>query len=132
VAQEPGLIIRDWHAHFYFDPHQAEEVRAVCEQMRDYLGVPMGRIHLRPIGPHPRGSCQITVPRRLVCEALEWLYVNRGPFTVMVHGNSGDDWLDHTRHVLWFGEAEPLNLTIFERKGPASGERVTDRVETGD
>lgn len=113
VATESGLIIRDWHAHVYFDADQAEAARALCETMRKALLVSMGRIHNVPVGPHPRGSCQMTVPRDGIGAALEWLFTNRGEFTVFVHGNSGDDWVDHTRHMLWLGPPEPLNLSIF-------------------
>lgn len=31
-----------YHAHFYFDPHEAEEAGAVCTAMKDALGIPMG------------------------------------------------------------------------------------------
>lgn len=113
VAQEPLLTIKDWHAHVYFDAAEAEQARALCEAMRDALGIAMGRVHTVPVGPHPRGSCQMTIPRDRLAEALEWLVNHRGHFTVFMHGNSGDDWRDHTALVVWLGESEQLNLDIF-------------------
>lgn len=107
------MTILNWHAHVYFDPHEADAARALCQAMRDHLGIAMGRVHSQPVGPHPRGSCQMTVPRRLIGEALEWLLEHRGTFTVFVHGNSGDDLVDHTRNVIWLGPPEELNLAIF-------------------
>lgn len=118
VAKKSRLTIRNWHAHLYFNADEAEAARSLCEAMRDALDVPMGHVHIGPVGPHPRGSCQITVPRNLIGEALEWLFAYRGDFTVFVHGNSGDDWADHTRHVIWIGPGETLDLSIF---APGSG-----------
>lgn len=113
MAEKSGLTIRDWHAHVYFDPGEAAVAQSVCAAMRDALGCAMGRIHYVPIGPHPRGSCQMTVSREIVGDALEWLFAHRNGLTVFVHGNSGDDWIDHTRHVLWIGPPEQLDLSIF-------------------
>jgi aromatic ring-cleaving dioxygenase len=81
--------------------------------MRDALGVNMGRVHAIPIGPHPRGSYQMTVSREKIGTALEWLLAHRGSFTVFVHGNSGTDLAGHMRHALWLGLTEPLNLVVF-------------------
>lgn len=103
----------DYHAHFYFDADQAEEVGELCSSMRDALGVRMGRVHAKPVGPHPRGSCQMTIPAQRIGEALEWMMSHRGPFTVFCHGNSGDDLADHTAHVMWLGTSESLDLSQF-------------------
>lgn len=103
----------DFHAHIYFDADQAERARALGISMRDALGVAMGRVHVRPVGPHPRGSCQMTVPAAQIGAAIDWLMHNRGPFTVFAHGNSGNDMLDHTAHVMWFGASELLDLSQF-------------------
>lgn len=104
---------RDYHAHIYFDPHEAGEAERLCLAMREALGVAMGRVHSRPVGPHPRGSCQMTIPADRIGEALPWMMDNRGRFTVFCHGNSGDDLADHTAHVMWLGDSETLNLAQF-------------------
>jgi aromatic ring-cleaving dioxygenase len=106
-------VIRDFHAHIYFNPHEIEEARALGRAAVDGFGVAEGRYHLRPVGPHPRGSCQLTIAADLFGELAGWLALNRGKFTIFAHANTGDDLLDHTRHVIWFGESEPLDLTIF-------------------
>ena len=113
MAEQFELIFSDWHAHIYFDSYEAEAVRSLGEAICGALNVKMGRLHELPVGPHLRGSCQITVPREIIGDALEWLLKHRGHFTVFVHGNSGNDLLDHTAHVMWLGDSEPLNLTIF-------------------
>ena len=103
----------NYHAHIYFDPHEAEEAGALCTAMRDALGIAMGHVHTRPVGPHPRGSCQMTVPAARIGEAIEWLMTHRERFTVFAHGNSGNDLADHTAHVMWLGASETLDLRQF-------------------
>jgi DOPA 4,5-dioxygenase len=115
MAQEHSLIIQDWHAHLYFDASEAAEAEQLCAALRDARGLAMGRVHTVSVGPHPRGSCQITVPSERLANTLEWLVRHRGKFTVFMHANTGDDWQDHTAHVVWLGPSEPLNLAIFQR-----------------
>ncbi|MEO7634114.1 MAG: DOPA 4,5-dioxygenase family protein [Sphingomicrobium sp.] len=105
--------IRDYHAHIYFDPEQVEQARALGAAAQQRFGVPVGHYHLRPVGPHPRGSCQLTVPTQLFGEVAGWLALNRGDLTIFAHTSTGDDRADHSRHVIWFGPSEPLDLTIF-------------------
>jgi DOPA 4,5-dioxygenase len=42
-----------------------------------------------------------------------WASLNRGDLTIFAHANTGDDLADHTKHVVWFGPSETLNLSIF-------------------
>lgn len=104
-------MIRGWHAHVYFSKPEAEAARSLCEAARDALGVPMGRVHVDPVGPHPRGSCQLSLRREQFTPAIEWFLAHRGDFTVMIHGLSGDDLIDHTRYIFWLGASEALDLT---------------------
>ena len=106
-------MIRDFHAHIYFDPDQVEQVQALGSAARDRFGVPVGHYHLRPVGPHPRGSCQLTVPPEQFGEVAQWLVLNRGGLTIFAHASTGDDLADHSEHVIWFGPSEPLNLAMF-------------------
>ena len=75
--------------------------------------VAVGHFHLRPVGPHPRGSCQLTVPTELFGDVAQWLALNRGGLTIFAHAETGDDLADHTQHVIWFGPSETLDLSIF-------------------
>jgi aromatic ring-cleaving dioxygenase len=57
--------IRDFHAHIYFNPDEIDRARALGEAARQLFGIPIGHYHLSPVGPHPRGSCLMTVPPHL-------------------------------------------------------------------
>ncbi|MBY8974566.1 DOPA 4,5-dioxygenase family protein [Rhodobacteraceae bacterium NNCM2] len=105
---------KGWHAHVYFDPEELGRAQALCEAAAEKFGIAMGRMHQRPVGPHPRGSCQLSVPPDAFGEVIPWLAANRGGLTVFAHGESGDHLADHTEHVLWLGPSEALDLSIFD------------------
>src|SRR3954467_12516543 len=105
--------IRDFHAHIYYDPEEVDAARSVAGAAQERCGVPVGHFHLRPVGPHPRGSCQMTVPTDQFGDMAQWLAPNPGPLTIFAHANTGNDLADHTQHVIWFGPSEPLDLSIF-------------------
>ncbi|HZU63785.1 MAG TPA: DOPA 4,5-dioxygenase family protein [Novosphingobium sp.] len=106
--------IRDFHAHIYFDPDQAGVAGALGQAIiAAFPETRMGRVHLQPVGPHPRGSCQITVPVASFAPVTMWLLGHRGALTIFMHANTGDDLADHTAHVLWLGPSEALDLSRF-------------------
>ena len=105
--------IRDFHAHIYYDPAEVEQAKRLAAAAQERFGVAVGHFHLRPVGPHPRGSCQLTVPAEQFGDVAQWLALNRDGLTIFAHAETGDDLADHTEHVVWFGPSEPLDLTIF-------------------
>jgi len=105
--------IRDFHAHIYYDPEQIEEAKQLAAAAQARFPIGVGHFHLRPVGPHPRGSVQLTVPTEIFGDIAQWLALNRGPLTIFAHAETGNDLADHTDHVIWFGESEPLDLSIF-------------------
>jgi len=108
------LPIRDFHAHLYYDPGEVERARAVAAALTERWPLPVGHFHLRPVGPHPRGSVQITVPADRFGDVAQWLALNRSGLTVFAHASTGNDRADHSDHVIWFGPSEPLDLSIFD------------------
>jgi aromatic ring-cleaving dioxygenase len=105
--------LRDFHAHIYFDPHEVEQAKALAAEVQRRFDVPVGHFHVRPIGPHARGSVQMTIPTGCFGEVATFLAVNRSGLTVFAHASTGDDLADHSHNVIWFGPSEPLDLTIF-------------------
>ena len=106
--------IHDFHAHIYYDPTEVEAAKALAKEVEARFGVRIGHFHLAPIGPHPRGSCQMTVPTAIFGEVATWLSVNRGELTIFAHASTGDDRRDHSANVIWFGQSERLDLSIFD------------------
>ena len=42
-----------------------------------------------------------------------WLALNRDGLTVFTHAETGDVMADHTDHVVWLGESQPLRLEVL-------------------
>ena len=106
--------IRDFHAHIYFDESELARAQALGAAARERFGLPIGHFHTRPVGPHPRGSCQMTVQPEQFGEVAQWLALNRAGLTIFAHASTGDDRADHSEHVIWFGPSEQLDLSIFD------------------
>ena len=106
--------ITDFHAHIYFDAAEVDRAKALAAAAQEKFGVAVGHFHLKPVGPHPRGSCQLTVPADRFGDVAGWLALNRGDLTIFAHANTGDDLADHTEHVIWFGPSQTLDLSIFD------------------
>ncbi len=106
--------IHDFHAHIYYDPAEVERAKALAAEVQGRFGVRVGHFHLAPVGPHPRGSCQMTVPVDRFGEVAVWLSINRGGLTIFAHASTGNDRQDHSANVVWFGPSEGLNLAIFD------------------
>jgi aromatic ring-cleaving dioxygenase len=107
--------INGYHAHVYFDAAERERAAHLCEAAHAAFGVTVGRMHDRPVGPHPRGSCQLTVAIDQFASVLPWLIVNRNGLTVFAHAQTGDALKDHTDHVIWLGPSEKLDLAALSR-----------------
>ena len=105
--------ITGYHAHVYFDAAGREQARRLCEAAGSAVGVVVGRMHDKPIGPHPLGSCQLAFGPEKFAAVIPWLIVNRNGLTVFAHAETGNALQDHTEHVLWLGPSEPLNLAAL-------------------
>ena len=105
--------IRDFHAHIYYDPEDVEQAKQLAGAAQARFPIAVGHFHLKPVGPHPRGSVQLTVPADAFGDVAQFLALNRGPLTIFAHAETGNDLADHTEHVIWFGPSEPLDLSIF-------------------
>ena len=113
MAEMTEPAIRDFHAHIYYDPAEVEQAKQLAAAVQARFPVAVGHFHLKPVGPHPRGSVQLTVPRDAFGDVAQFLALNRGGLTIFAHAETGDDLADHTRHAIWFGPSEALDLSIF-------------------
>jgi DOPA 4,5-dioxygenase len=107
--------IRGYHAHVYFDAATREAAGRLCQAAGRAFPLTVGRMHDKPVGPHPRGSCQLAFGPELLAQVIPWLIENRSGLTVFAHADTGDDIKDHTDHVLWLGPSEVLNLAALSR-----------------
>jgi aromatic ring-cleaving dioxygenase len=105
--------IDGFHAHVYFSQETLAQATVLCENARDKFGIKMGRIHERPVGPHPVWSCQLSVGNNDFAAVIPWLAMHREGLTIFIHPNTADALADHSRYAMWMGQMLSLNLTIF-------------------
>jgi len=106
-------VIKDYHAHVYYEPGDASRDRAARLRERVAAAFPearLGRWHDELVGPHLRSMYQIAFPCSLLASFLPWLMLNRDGLTILLHPSTGDAYADHTAHAAWFGAVLPLRL----------------------
>jgi len=105
--------IQSYHAHVYFDAESVAQARTLCETASAEFGVQMGRIHEKPVGPHPMWSCQLAAAPEQFAKLLPWLALNRDELIIFAHPETGNELEDHRDHGIWLGTGLDLDLSIF-------------------
>ena len=112
--KRPVNIHKAYHAHIYYDAQTLEAAQKMLGKLRQTFALQVGRVHQKPVGPHPKWSCQIIFGRRDFEQLIPWLESHRGALSVLVHALSGDDLEDHTNYAYWLGDSYELDLSMFE------------------
>ena len=105
--------ITAYHAHVYYDAATRERAHELCQAAGKAFRLRVGRMHDNPVGPHPRGSCQLEFAADQLGTVLPWLILNRNGLTVFAHAETGNALRDHTEHVIWLGPSESLKLSAL-------------------
>lgn len=111
--KRPVNIHRHYHAHVYFDRDTEDYAVDLRDRIHREFGLPVGRVHRQPVGPHPHWSFQVLFSDQEFDRFIPWLDDARNGLTVLVHGDSGDDFKDHTEYAYWLGEPAELDLSQF-------------------
>lgn len=106
-------VIQGYHAHIYFDQSTDEQAQTLIEQARQRFEISVGRMHRRPVGPHPCWSCQLSFAPAEFGRFIPWLVLHRAGLVVFVHPLTGDAMFDHRDAAVWLGEAQPLDLSVL-------------------
>lgn len=113
MPKRPVNAHGEYHAHIYFGPETVEKARELATQAGERFKVAVGRVHVRPVGPHPQWSVQLAFARHEFDQLIPWLDANRGELDVFVHGVTGDDLVDHTEYAYWLGNEHMLDLSAL-------------------
>ena len=107
--------ITDWHAHVYFDGASRDAALALREGIAVHFGdaIAYGRVHERPVGPHPMWSYQLAFAADQFAGIVSWLTLNRGELDVFVHPNTGNELRDHRDCAIWLGRSYQLDLSVL-------------------
>jgi len=117
AANLPTSVIRGFHAHVYFSQATLGQARELCEAAAREFDLVMGRVHEKPVGPHPDWSCQLAFRPAVFGQLVPWLALNRGNLVVLVHPVSDNELRDHRDRAMWMGAVRPLDLSILD-EGP--------------
>ncbi|MEM7019602.1 MAG: DOPA 4,5-dioxygenase family protein [Pseudomonadota bacterium] len=107
------VTIDKFHAHIYFDADQHEFVLGLREQIESRFKLKVGTVHTRPIGPHSKSMFQVLFGAVEMPAFLAWLMQARNGLSILIHGDTGDDYTDHTKHTMWLGEPLPIKVEVF-------------------
>ena len=108
-------VTEDYHVHVYFESETRVFAEQVIEKLSSKFDVDVGSYHDHPVGPHPTGSCQVTVGMDNFGAIIDWLAKNRQGLTIFTHANTGNVMLDHTEHTIWMGQMMALDLELLQR-----------------
>ena len=110
----PSHIV-GWHAHVYFDTDRRDAALRLREAIAAEFGerIALGRVHERPVGPHPLGSFQLSIGPADFAAAIGWLSIHHGTPDILVHPDTGDALRDHRDRAIWIGRSHTLDLAVF-------------------
>lgn len=77
-----------------------------------------------PAGPHPVSSFGLYIPLEIALEAINWVSINHGDLSVLIHPNSGFPIIDHNDNALWIGHRLPLDNTKLPPIDPPPPMRI--------
>jgi DOPA 4,5-dioxygenase len=107
--------ITGFHAHVYFDPETRATALVVRDGLAEHFEVELGRIHNKPLGPHPKSMYQVKFAPEEFGKLVPWLMLNHAGLDVLVHPETGNDVADHTDQALWLGQKLDLNIEFLRR-----------------
>jgi DOPA 4,5-dioxygenase len=107
--------IRGVHAHVYFDAVTRSTAERIRDALARHLGLEVGVLHERPVGPHAKAMFQVTITPEQFGTVVPWLMVNRAGLSVLVHPITDDTVGDHDTRPLWMGQALSIDV---ESLGP--------------
>ena len=112
-STSPINVHEHYHLHLYFAQATIDFATELCQRAGDLFMLQVGRVHQKPIGPHPQWRCQIKFSSDDFEAFIPWLEAHRQGLSVLVHGLTGDNLKDHTDHAYWLGDEVELNLELF-------------------
>src|SRR5690606_25795866 len=109
IAKQDGEM-KGFHVHIYFGADDLEVARLLTSRARRARLFELVKLYEQPIGPHPTGMIEGHFGELSYGSVLDWLEGNRGPFSVLIHQNTGDDFKDHTAGARWLGKKLSLDF----------------------
>ena len=107
--------IEGYHSHIYFNAETLDRAKALAERAGEQLPVEVGRVHEKPVGPHPMWSCQLSYRPEDFEQVMSWLAMNRDGLTIFTHPLTGDVIAEHRDFAMWMGSVEKINIAVLQK-----------------
>jgi DOPA 4,5-dioxygenase len=117
---QSSIVIQGYHAHIYFDEQSRAEAVLFHQLLGDQLGSHLryyGRLIDRPIGPHPTPMFEIDFQPEHFQKVVNFLMLNHGALSVLIHPETGEDIRDHSTLALWLGKQLDLDFDFLRQFG---------------
>ena len=120
--------------HIYFlqtNPEQVKYAHELWQRIRhEFPELRIYTVWEKPIGPHPVGMFEVNLftPEQFGA-FVPWMNIWRGPLSVLVHPNTGDDVRDHSQRAIWMGERFPLALGLLRKFEELKAKQEAEKAE---
>ncbi|MBL7543270.1 MAG: hypothetical protein JNL11_05610 [Bdellovibrionaceae bacterium] len=108
------MNMKYFHIHVYFEEKDINHAYVLLDKATAIGLFEVVRFQEKPVGPHPTAMVEMHFKESCYSQVLEWIKINRGTLTAMIHQDTGDDFKDHTDNIQWLGEKRPLDFSFFE------------------
>jgi aromatic ring-cleaving dioxygenase len=108
--------VPSFHAHVYYRIEDETERALAMHLYEDLLKlgsdfVNAGLFHEKNVGPHTRPMFTLRFTDAQFHQVVTYLQLNHHPFSVLIHPETGNDLLDHSKHALWLGDRLEVDFT---------------------
>ncbi|KAL0487530.1 hypothetical protein AKO1_008647 [Acrasis kona] len=120
--------ILEYHFHVYFRQNNrvnTEQAIALREKILRLSATSSPKVYAipyhvnyKPIGPHLVGSYEVWVPYESFADFYQWIILNRGNLSILIHPLTRLEVKDHTERATWLGEEFPLDVSVLSELLP--------------
>ena len=103
----------NYHAHIYWTDQISRSIAIGMRERLDELGCTLGRVHDRPIGPHPLPMYQAQYPDIIKHDVEAFLSDHAEGLSILLHDDTGHHVQDHTAGARWIGTPLPLDIELL-------------------
>lgn len=117
--------VQYWDFHVYYDDATRSESNSLrtklLEDFESYAKEGAIIVKKLPtekaIGPHYDLFWEADIARvDVFAKVLSWFVQHHGNLSVLIHPQTGNDLMDHTKHALWLGEKKRLKTEVFPKE----------------